>query len=111
MEGISVEIDAANRDETIGHALSYRGDVSVSTHQGDVTEGYAFDLQNHALRLDTSDGSSRVCIPVEQIACITFSGRDMAAGKSFDRWIRRYIDKKLSGEVAEIRSEDLESAP
>jgi hypothetical protein len=32
----------------------------------------------------------------------------MAAGKSFDRWIARYVDKTLAGEEAGIESESLD---
>jgi hypothetical protein len=47
-----------------------------------------------------------VCISTIQE--IQFSGKDTAEGKTFDRWIKRYIEKKLAGETASIESESLE---
>jgi hypothetical protein len=49
-----------------------------------------------------------VQIPASDIMQLHFSGRDMAAGKSFDRWIARYVDKTLAGEEAGIESESLD---
>ena len=33
-----------------------------------------------------------------KIAVIFFSGRDMAAGKSWEAWLRHYWEKKAAGE-------------
>ena len=45
-----------------------------------------------------SDRGSRVNIPYSDIAAIAFSGRDTAAGKTFDAWVRKYWEKKAAGE-------------
>ena len=33
-----------------------------------------------------------------EIAALTFSGRDTAAGKSWEAWVKKYWEKKSSGE-------------
>jgi hypothetical protein len=32
------------------------------------------------------------------VAGLTFSGRDTAAGKTFDAWVKKYWEKKAAGE-------------
>jgi hypothetical protein len=53
-------------------------------------------------------GGGRHCIPVSKISQVNISGRDMAAGKSFDTWIRKYVEKKIKGEAANIECESLD---
>ncbi len=55
-----------------------------------------------------SDGSPRLTIAYVDIAEIRFSGRDAAAGRSFESWMRNYVRKKLAGEEASIESEPLD---
>jgi outer membrane protein assembly factor BamA len=45
--------------------------------------------------------------PRVRVRAIEFSGRDTAAGKSFETWMKKYVQKKLAGEEASIRSEPL----
>ena len=42
------------------------------------------------------------------IASISFTGKDAAAGKTWENWMRRYAEKKLKGEAAGIESEPLD---
>jgi hypothetical protein len=37
-------------------------------------------------------------IPYTEIAALAFSGKDTAAGKSFEAWVRKYNEKKAAGE-------------
>ena len=50
----------------------------------------------------------RVSVPYSDIAALAFTGRDPAAGKSWEAWVRKYWEKKASGETAEIEPEDLD---
>lgn len=40
----------------------------------------------------------KISIPYSDIAALVFSGRDMAAGKSWEAWVRKYWEKKAAGE-------------
>jgi hypothetical protein len=106
-EGLDIPIDDACRPQMLEWASTYRGDVSITVADGTQHVGYLFDRTEEHVRLDPSDGSPRVRIAASDITRLQFSGRDMAAGKSFDRWIQRYIDKTLSGEDASIESESM----
>ena len=40
----------------------------------------------------------RVSVSYADVAALNFSGRDTAAGKTFDAWVRKYWEKKAAGE-------------
>jgi hypothetical protein len=96
-------------------AFDYRGDVTI-TRQSDAAkiEGYLFDRRTDQasgeliVRLIVKDADERVSVPLSDIAAIAFTGRDTASGKSFENWIRKYAQKKLAGEAANIESEPLD---
>ncbi len=98
--------------EALEKAFDYRGDITLTRKDGTVVEGYLYDrrsaltLQQSLVRILPQDGSPRVSIPYSEISSLTFSGRDTAAGKSWEAWVRRYWEKKASGENAEIRPEE-----
>ncbi|NNM86299.1 MAG: hypothetical protein HKL96_11165 [Phycisphaerales bacterium] len=89
----------------IEQAFSYRGDITVLTTDGRKIEGYIFDrlaespsLQQCYLRLMQPNGQDRVRLAYSDIAELHFTGRDAAAGKSFQTWIKKYNEKKAAGE-------------
>jgi hypothetical protein len=38
-------------------------------------------------------------IPYADIGAIAFTGKDTAAGKTFENWVKRYWEKKAAGET------------
>jgi hypothetical protein len=100
--------------EALEKAFDYRGDVTLTRKDGATIEGYLYDrrsgpsLQQSLVRILPQNGSPRVSIPYSDIAALTFSGRDTAAGKSWEAWIRKYWERKASGETAELESENLD---
>ena len=95
-------------------AFDYRGDVTITRKDGTVVEGYLYDrkqgqtLVTSLVRILPSNGSARVSIPYSDIAALRFSGRDPAAGKSWEAWVRKYWEKRAAGEKAGIEAEALE---
>jgi hypothetical protein len=90
--------------EALEKAFDYRGDITVTRKDGSKVEGYLYDRRTGAslaesiVRIMPSDRGSRVNIPYSDIAAIAFSGRDTAAGKTFDAWVKKYWEKKAAGE-------------
>jgi len=86
-------------------AFDYRGDVTLTLKNGDVVHGYVFDrregrtLQDSAVRVMPSDQRTKLTIPYSGIAALAFTGRDNAAGKTFEAWVRKYWEKKAAGET------------
>ena len=112
-----VVVDDSDPDqlrEALELALHYRGDVTVTCRSsGREIEGYLFDSVSGttagkaAIRLLLPDGDERVSIRLDDVAVLRFSGRDTAEGKSFETWMKKYVQKKLAGETASIQSEPL----
>ena len=99
----------------IEKAFDYRGDVTVSRKDGSQITGYLFDrragptLDNSAIRLMLAESGDRPTIPYSEIAGLAFSGRDTAAGKSYEAWVRKYWEKRQKGEKnISIEPEELE---
>jgi hypothetical protein len=89
--------------EALEKAFDYRGDVTLTQKDGGKIEGYIFDritgptLSSSFVRVLPKSGSGRVKIPYSEIAALAFTGRDTAAGKSWEAWVRKYWEKKDSG--------------
>jgi hypothetical protein len=85
-------------------AFDYRGDVTITRKDGTKVEGYVFDrrtgktLTESAVRLYPKDSNQKISISYADIAALAFSGRDTAAGKSWEAWMRKYWQKKMAGE-------------
>ena len=90
--------------EALEKAFDYRGDVAITKKDGSTIDGYIFDrvtganLQNSFVRVLPRDSNQRVKISYAEIAALAFSRRDPAAGKSWEAWVRKYWEKKASGE-------------
>jgi hypothetical protein len=85
-------------------AFSYRGDVVITRKNSSKIEGYVFDrrtgrtLADSYVRVLPKDSSGKLSVSYADIAGLTFSGRDMAAGKSWENWVRQYRERRAAGE-------------
>jgi hypothetical protein len=85
-------------------AFDYRGDVTIRTKAGTRVEGYIFDRRSGAslaesfVRVIPQNSREKMAIRYSDIAGLEFSGRDTAAGKSWEAWVRKYWEKKAAGE-------------
>ncbi len=86
-------------------AFDYRGDVTLSLKDGAKIEGYVFDrradgtaLADCVVRLFPKDRDEKISVRYCDIARLEFTGRDTAAGKSFETWVKKYQEKKAAGE-------------
>jgi len=89
--------------EALEKAFDYRGDVTLTQKDGTKIEGYIFDrvggttLSASFVRILPKSGVGRLKIAYSDIAALAFSGRDPAAGKSWDAWVKKYWEKKGTG--------------
>ena len=96
-------------------AFDYRGDVTITRRDGSTIAGYVFDrrtsdkLENSVVRIIPAGSNKRISVSYSDIAGLAFSGRDTAAGKSWEAWVRKYQEKKAAGEQQiELKPESLE---
>jgi len=118
-EGLQGWIPELAREEDLREALEkafdYRGDVTITRKDGAKIEGYIFDrvtgqtLNTSFVRLLPKDSNQRIKISYGEITALAFTGRDTAAGKSWEAWVKKYWDKKGQGEgQASLEPESLE---
>lgn len=100
--------------EALEAARDYRGDVTIELADGGLLEGFLYDRSVGAIasarkvRLLPKDGGPRQSISEDRIRAVAFTGKDAAAGKTWENWVRRYAEKRLKGEAASIDSESLD---
>ncbi len=99
--------DLATPDElraALDTAFSYRGDVTITQKNGAKIEGYVFDrrkgatLEQSFVRVMLKDSDEKLSVAYSDIAALAFTGRDTAAGKSWEAWVRKYWEKRAAGE-------------
>jgi hypothetical protein len=110
--------DPATAAEVLEKAFDFRGDVVLTLRDGRTVAGYLFDRRRGATPADSfvrvmvppgaGEATDRVTVAYADVRRIEFSARDPAAGKSFETWVKKYVEKKLRGERASIESEPLE---
>ncbi len=89
----------------VEQAFDYRGDVTIKLKTGDQIEGYIFDRQGSPtsgqakLRIMLRNEGRKIVVEQSEIEELTFSGRDMADGKSFEAWVKKYAAGKAAGET------------
>jgi hypothetical protein len=98
--------------KAIEFAFDYRGDVTLHTVDGREIAGYVFDRRlddpDPYLRMIRADGSGRVNVRYAEITRLVFTGRDTAAGKSWETWLKNYQEKKARGETARLDPDPLD---
>jgi hypothetical protein len=116
LEGWIPELASAEDiHQALEKAFDYRGDVTITRKDGSKLEGYIFDrrsgrtLSDSFVRVIPVNSREKMSVPYSDIAALKFSDRDPAAGKSFEAWVRKYWEKRLSGEKnIQIKPESLE---
>lgn len=90
--------------EALEKAFDYRGDITITRKDGSTVQGYLFDRKNGATLTDSyvrvipANEPGKVKITYAEIAALAFTGRDTAAGKTFEAWVKKYWEKKAAGE-------------
>lgn len=90
--------------QALEKAFDYRGDITITRKDGSQVDGYLFDrrsapaLKDSVVRLYPKDGNEKVTIAYSDITALAFTGRDTAAGRSWEAWLKKYAEKKAAGE-------------
>jgi len=90
--------------QALEKALDYRGDVTVTLKNGERIEAYIFNRTTGATLADswvqyfTPSATEKRKVSYAEIARLEFSGKDRAAGKHWEDWVKAYTEKKAAGE-------------
>src|SRR5258708_34775317 len=85
-------------------AFDYRGDVTLTLKTGERVEAYIFNRTPGATLADsyvhyfTPKADNKRKVSYAEIARLEFSGKDRAAGKHWEDWVKAYNEKKAAGE-------------
>jgi hopanoid biosynthesis associated radical SAM protein HpnH len=69
--------------ESLRAAFAYRGDVTLALEDGSEVQGYVVNASERELRLWQKGSPRARAVPTSSICRVTLSGRDTAAGQSF----------------------------
>jgi hypothetical protein len=94
LEGWVPEIDAAcPLPRVVELAFDYRGNTTVVMRDGREIEGYVFNRDADAtvpyLQMFDLEGAGPITVPYVEIRTIRFTGKDTAAGNSYEAWLRK----------------------
>jgi hypothetical protein len=84
-------------------AFDFRGDVTLTLKSGEKIEAYIFNRSTGATLADSwvqyfaPNSAEKKKIAYAEIARIQF-GKDRAAGKHWEDWVKAYNEKKAAGE-------------
>jgi hypothetical protein len=85
-------------------AFDYRGDVTITTRSGEIIEAFIFNRTTGATLADswlqyfTPKANDKRKLSYAEIARLEFSGKDRAAGKHWEDWVKAYNERKAAGE-------------
>lgn len=99
--------DLANEDEirsALEKAFDYRGDVTITTKSGQKIEAFIFNrhtggtLAESWVQYFAPNVNGKLKLSYAEIARLEFSGKDRAAGKHWEDWVKAYNERKAAGE-------------
>jgi hypothetical protein len=90
--------------QALEKAFDYRGDVAITLRSGERIDAFIFNRQTGATLADsyvqyfTPSASDKRKVSYAEIARLEFSGKDRAAGKHWEDWVKAYNERKAAGE-------------
>jgi hypothetical protein len=90
--------------QALEKAFDYRGDVTITLKSGEKIEAYIFNRHTGATLAEswvqyfTPKANDKRKLSYAEIARLEFSGKDRAAGKHWEDWVKAYNEKKAAGE-------------
>jgi hypothetical protein len=90
--------------DALEKAFDYRGDVSITLKSGERIDAYVFNrrtgptLAESWVQYFAPNIEAKQKLAYDQIARLEFSGKDRAAGKHWEDWVKAYSERKAAGE-------------
>jgi hypothetical protein len=109
--------DLATEDalkDALEKAFDYRGDITLTLKSGERIEAFVFNRHTGATLADSwvqyfaPNVEGKLKLAYNQIVRLEFSGKDRAAGKHWEDWVKAYNEKKAAGEKYVLMPEKLD---
>ena len=101
--------------EAMLKALDYRGDVTLRLQSGERIEAFIFNCKTASTLADSyvqyysPTAPEKRKVSYAEIAGVEFTGKDRAAGKHCEDWVKKYNERKAAGETGiALHPDDLE---
>ena len=105
LEGSTADLSSEQATRAaIEKAFDYRGDVTLLFRTGEVVECYVFNRYEGAtlaeswLQYFVAGDEAKRKASYDQVKGLVFSGKDRAAGKHWEDWVKAYNERKAAGE-------------
>lgn len=86
-------------ERVVDLAFDYRGNVTIVKTDGGEVAGYVFNRSREAvepfLQYFDEKGNGPFTLRYRDVKSIKFTGKDMAAGKSYEVWLKRKEREKM----------------
>jgi hypothetical protein len=85
-------------------AFDYRGDVTITTRAGKKIEAFIFNRHTGSTLADSyvqyfePNVNGKQKLSYSDVARLEFTGKDRAAGKHWEDWVKAYNERKAAGE-------------
>ena len=90
--------------QALEKAFDYRGDITLTLKSGERIEAYIFNrltgstLADSYVEYFTPSAPEKRKLSYGEVSRLEFSGKDRAAGKHWEDWVKAYNEKKAAGE-------------
>lgn len=90
--------------DALEKAFDYRGDVTITTKAGKRIEAFIFNRRTGATLAESyvqyfePNVAAKQKLSYADIARLEFTGKDRAAGKHWEDWVKAYNERKAAGE-------------
>lgn len=90
--------------DALEKAFDYRGDVTITTRAGKRIEAFIFNRRTGATLAESyvqyfePNVAAKQKLSYADIARLEFTGKDRAAGKHWEDWVKAYNERKAAGE-------------
>jgi hypothetical protein len=90
--------------KALDKALDYRGDVTLTLKSGERIDAFVFNCQTGPTLAEsfvqyfTPTSNEKRKVGYAEIDRVEFTGKDRAAGKHWEDWVKAYNEKKAAGE-------------
>ncbi|MBV6516829.1 MAG: adenosyl-hopene transferase HpnH [Planctomycetaceae bacterium] len=104
---IETGVEKAKSDavtQALADAVDFRGDVTLTLHDGTKHVGYIFNADDRVVEYFPANRPDIVTLARHLVVEVEKTGRDMADGKTWEAWVKKYTEHKeklARGEKAE----------
>lgn len=90
--------------DALEKAFNYRGDITLTLKSGEHVEAFVFNrhtgdtLAESWVQFFAPNVEGKQKVSYAEIARLEFTGKDRAAGKHWEDWVKAYNERKAAGE-------------